>query len=195
MFTGIVKAIGRVERTETRKSERHFRISATLMGIKHGASIACDGVCLTVVEKGKGWFAVQASEETLLRTTLNSWKKGRLINLEKSLRSGDALDGHLVSGHVDGIGEIMSILLRGETREMRIKIPRHLKHFFAEKGSVAVNGVSLTVNAVENAVITVNIIPYTWVHTGFKMVKKGDLVNIEVDMLARYVARFLEGNS
>ncbi len=191
MFTGIINMIGCVRHVERRKEERRFRIAATTAGMKKGCSIACDGACLTVMEKGKDWFAVHASAETLSRTTLGDWKEGREINLERALKAEDELGGHFVSGHVDGVGKVVSIAPSGKSHALKIQAPVALRAFLAEKGSVAVNGVSLTVNAVENSLFSVNVIPYTWEHTTFSMLKKGDRVNIEADMLARYVAQYL----
>ena len=157
-----------------------------------GASIACSGCCLTAVEVGTDWFAAQASAETLAKTTLGEWRVGSHVNLERSLRLGDELGGHMVSGHVDGIGEAVSAVPENESARWRLRVPAELARFIASKGSVAVDGVSLTVNEVDGAIFGVNIIPHTAAVTTFGQLCPGSRVNIEVDMLARYVARLME---
>jgi riboflavin synthase len=160
--------------------------------VEIGASIACNGCCLTVIEKGRDWFAVQASAETLSKTTLGTWRDGTRINLERALRIGDELGGHIVSGHVDGLGEIVGITPEGESQRFRIRPPKALSRFIAPKGSVAVDGTSLTVNEVDAEVFGVNIIPHTLAVTTWGKMRVGQPVNIEIDMLARYVARLTE---
>ena len=161
-------------------------------GIALGASIACSGVCLTAVELGDNWFAVDASEETWSKTTLGEWKDGRRLNLEKSLRIGDELGGHLVFGHVDGVAKVVERRPDGESIRFTIETPADLAPYIASKGSVALDGVSLTVNEVAGDRFGVNVIPHTAEVTTFSGLEAGDLLNLEVDMLARYVARQLE---
>jgi riboflavin synthase len=191
MFTGIVTDVGEVAALEKRGDTRFDIISHyDPKGIAIGASIACAGCCLTVVElDGSGGFAVQASAETLSRTTLGRWEVGTRINLERSLKVGDELGGHIVSGHVDGIGEIVSIMPEGESHRFRFRVPDALARFIASKGSVAIDGTSLTVNEVDGNVFGVNIIPHTLAVTSWGKAQAGDPVNVEIDMLARYVAR------
>jgi riboflavin synthase len=193
MFTGIITDIGRVRRVEKRGDTR-FEIETAydMAGVDLGASICCSGCCLTVVDRGPGWFAVDVSAESLARTNLGDWREGTRINLERALRMGDELGGHVVSGHVDGVGEIVSITPDGDSRRFRFRVPGELARFIAPKGSVAVNGTSLTVNEVEGNLFGVNIIPHTQAVTTWGHARAGDAVNIEIDMLARYVARLAE---
>ena len=193
MFTGIITDIGTV-RAIVRNGDTRFEINTAydLATVELGASISCNGCCLTVVEKGSGWFAIQASAETLSKTTLGSWGQGTRINLERALKIGDELGGHIVSGHVDGLGEIVSIASEGESKRFRIRVGDELARFIAPKGSVAVDGTSLTVNEVERNVFGVNIIPHTQTATTWGGMHEGQRVNIEIDMLARYVARLTE---
>lgn len=193
MFTGIITDIGTV-RAVARNGDTRFEINTAydLATVELGASISCNGCCLTVVEKGSGWFAIQASAETLSKTTLGSWGQGTRINLERALKIGDELGGHIVSGHVDGLGEIVSIASEGESKRFRIRVGDELARFIAPKGSVAVDGTSLTVNEVERNVFGVNIIPHTQTATTWGGMHEGQRVNIEIDMLARYVARLTE---
>jgi riboflavin synthase len=193
MFTGIITDIGTV-RAIAKAGDTRFEITTAydLDGVDMGASIACNGCCLTVIAKGPDWFAVQASGETLSKTTLGNWERGTRINLERALKLGDELGGHIVSGHVDGIGHIVAITPDGESRRFRIRVPAALARFIAPKGSVAVDGTSLTVNEVDGADFGVNIIPHTQAVTTWGDMKVGQAVNIEIDMLARYVARLAE---
>jgi riboflavin synthase len=193
MFTGIITDIGTV-RAVTRAGDTRFEIATAydLATVDIGASIACNGCCLTVIEKGAGWFAIEASAETLSKTTLGSWGTGTRVNLERALKIGDELGGHIVSGHVDGLGEILSITPEGDSKRFRIRVPGALARFIAPKGSVAVDGTSLTVNEVEGDLFGVNIIPHTQVVTTWGAMVAGQPVNIEIDMLARYVARLTE---
>jgi riboflavin synthase len=193
MFTGIITDIGTV-RAIAKAGDTRFEITTAydLDGVDMGASIACNGCCLTVIAKGLDWFAVQASGETLSKTTLGNWERGTRINLERALKLGDELGGHIVSGHVDGIGQIVAITPDGESRRFRIRVPAALARFIAPKGSVAVDGTSLTVNEVDGADFGVNIIPHTQAVTTWGDMKVGQAVNIEIDMLARYVARLAE---
>ncbi len=199
MFTGIISDIGRLRRivpgTDTR-----LEIETTFDpdGIAMGASISCSGICLTVIEKGRDagqpWFAVQASQETLARTTLGSWRVDHRINLERALKAGDELGGHLVSGHVDGVGEIVSRTAVGGgqgSTEFVLRAPVALMPFVAAKGSIALDGVSLTVNTVESDRFAVNLIPHSLQETTFGQAQAGQPINLEIDMLARYVARIL----
>ena len=164
--------------------------------IEIGASIACNGICLTVLEtgsdQGRSWFEVSASAETLAKTTLGAWQPGWRINLEPALRVGDELGGHIVSGHVDGVGEITGIRAEGGSHRLTIRAPGALARFIAPKGSIAVDGISLTVNEVNGANFGVNIIPHTWAVTSLGLASAGAKVNLEIDLLARYVARLAE---
>ncbi|MBS4048424.1 MAG: riboflavin synthase [Alphaproteobacteria bacterium] len=190
MFTGIVTDIGTVVARETR-GDTHFRIRTRYetASIDIGASIACAGVCLTVVQKGADWFAVDVSAESLSRTTLGNWKDGSAINLERSLKVGDELGGHIVSGHVDGVGEVVATRSEGDSLRIDFRAPASLAGFIAEKGSITIDGASLTVNGVDGAVFGVNLIPHTQQVTTLGKLKAGDKVNLEIDVLARYVAR------
>ena len=193
MFTGIVTDLGEVKRVEAR-GDRHIVIGThfDVAAIEAGASIACSGVCFTVVEMGGSadrWFAVTASAETLSKTTVGDWLPGRPVNLERPLRVGDELGGHIVSGHVDGVAEIVGIEPEGESIRMRFRPPAGLARFIAPKGSVTLDGVSLTVNEVDNSTFGVNIIPHTARVTTFGHSKPAGRVNLEIDVLARYVAR------
>lgn len=193
MFTGIITDIGRVRSIKPRGDTR-FEIETAYdtATIEIGASIACSGACLTVVDKGEGWFAVDVSAETLAKTNLGSWREGTPINLERSLRLGDELGGHIVLGHVDGVGTVASMTPEGDSVRFRFEVPPQLKSYVAPKGSIAVNGVSLTVNEVDGASFGVNIIPHTQQMTTFGKMSPGDRINLEVDVLARYVARLNE---
>jgi riboflavin synthase len=192
MFTGIVTDVGRVRAIRDTNRDRRFEIETSydLSTVEIGASISHAGCCLTVVEKGVGWFAVEVSGETLGLTTLSDWTEGWPVNLERAARVGDELGGHIVSGHVDGIGEVLSVASEGGSHRVRIRAPRPLHRFIAPKGSITVEGVSLTVNEVEDDVFGVNLIPHTWDVTTLGDLKSGSRVNLEIDMLARYLARF-----
>ncbi|HWK45693.1 MAG TPA: riboflavin synthase [Stellaceae bacterium] len=192
MFTGIITDIGRV-RAVVAGGDTRFEIETNqpLDGVVLGASISCSGACLTVIELGERWFAVQASAETLRVTTLGGWKTGTPINLERALRLGDELGGHIVSGHVDGIARIVERTPEGDSLRFVFEVPAGLERFVAPKGSVALDGVSLTVNQVEDRQFTVNIIAHTQSWTTFGTAGPGDLINLEIDMLARYVARLV----
>ena len=195
MFTGIITDVGRVRSVENRGDTLFTIETAFDTGtIDIGASIACSGVCLTVVDKGSDWFAADASAETLSKTTLGSWKEGAPVNLERSLKVGDELGGHIVTGHIDGVARIVAIEAEGASRRFRFEAPGNLSRYIAPKGSVALNGVSLTVNEVEDqpggaCIFGINIIPHTQEITAFRSATSGDKVNLEVDVLARYVAR------
>ena len=193
MFTGIITDLGRVRRLSPGGVTRIVLETAyDTAGIAMGASIACNGACLPLVDKGPGWFAVDASAETLARTTISGWKPGTPVNLERPLKLGDELGGHLVSGHVDGLAEITERRPDGDSLRFEIRVPAALGRFIAPKGSVALDGVSLTVNEVEGNRFGVNIIPYTLRCTTWGDRAPGDLVNLEVDLMARYAARLSE---
>jgi len=193
MFTGIITDVGRV-RAVIAGGDTRFEIATAYdtAGIAIGASIACSGPCLTVVEKGAGWFAIEASAETLSRTTLGGWREGTRINLERALKLGDELGGHIVSGHVDGVAEVVARRPEGDSLRLSFRPPAELFAFVAEKGSATIEGVSLTVNEVENGCFGVNLIPHTQTETTLGELAPGDRVNMEIDMLARYVARLME---
>jgi len=192
MFTGIVTDLGRVKAISFGPTTR-LEISTIyeMGGIALGASIACNGCCLSVVEKGPGWMAFEASRETLDKTTMADWKVGHPINLERALKLGDEIGGHLVSGHVDGVGRILSINPDGGSLRIVIEAPAELARMIAPKGSVAVDGISLTVNEVDGNRFGVNIIPITQTATNLGQAREGDRVNLEIDLIARYVARLL----
>jgi len=194
MFTGIVTDVGRVRAVRDTNRDRRFEIQSglDLASVDIGASVSHAGCCLTVVEKGDGWFAVEVSGETLAVSTLGDWREGRRVNLERAARLGDELGGHIVSGHVDGIGEVVSVEAEGGSHRVRMRVPRPLHRFVAPKGSITVEGVSLTVNEVEDDVFGVNLIPHTWDVTTLGELKPGSRVNLEIDMLARYLARWRE---
>ncbi len=198
MFTGLVSDVGEVVAVEDRVGTRRLRIACAypLDGIAIGASIACSGPCLTAVAAGmagnRTWFEIDAGGETLERTTLGRWAVGKRINLERSLKLGDELGGHLVSGHVDGTAMILGRTEIGETTRFDIEAPERLARFIAEKGSVALDGTSLTVNQVSGRVFSVLLIPHTLAVTTWSEVRAGDLLNIEIDTMARYAARLAE---
>lgn len=194
MFTGIVTDVGRVRAVRDTNRARRLEIETRLdlSTLDMGASISHAGCCLTVVEKGDGWFAVEVSGETLAVTTLGAWTPGRRVNLERAARLGDELGGHVVSGHVDGMGEVLSVARDGGSHRVRIRAPRPLHRFIASKGSITVEGVSLTVNEVDDDIFGVNLIPHTWDVTTLGELTAGYLVNLEIDMLARYLARWRE---
>ena len=193
MFTGIVQDIGRVRALEKDGDWRvEIATALDLSATPLGASIACSGCCLTIVDKGVDWFSVQVSSETLAKTTLKGWNIGTEVNLEPSLRLGDELGGHFVFGHVDGMATLESVTGDMHSRLVKIALDSRLLPLVAVKGSVTVDGVSLTVNAVDKNGFTVMIIPHTLAQTTLGQKKAGDAVNIEIDMLARYVGRLLE---
>ena len=193
MFTGIVTDQGVLKDVEQRGDLRaRIRTGYDTSGIDIGASIACDGVCLTVVETGPDWFDVEISAETVSKTNLSLWAPGRRVNLERSLRVGDELGGHIVSGHVDGVAELVGMTDEGDSTRLVLRAPEDLARFIAPKGSVALNGVSLTVNEVAGRDFGINIIPHTKQVTTWGRAVEGDPVNLEIDTLARYVARLAE---
>jgi len=195
MFTGIITDVGRVAAVapDAAGDGRQLTIETRLplAEIPLGGSIATSGICFTAVEKGAGWFAVQASGATLEVTTAGRWQVGDAVNLERSLRIGDELGGHIVFGHVDAIGEILALAPAGDSHRLEVAVPASLAPLIAVKGSIAVDGISLTVNQAGDDRFVCNIIPHSWRHTNLADRRPGDPVNLEVDMLARYVARQL----
>ena len=193
MFTGIITDIGRIAEIDDRRGDLRLTIETSfdLNDVALGASIASNGVCLTVIEKLPGAYRVDVSAETVAKTTVGDWKVGTAVNLERSLKLGDELGGHLVYGHVDGVIKVVSVTPDGDSHRWRFQAPPSLSRFIAAKGSVALNGVSLTVNEVEGDIFGVNIIPHTAQQTTFGQTAAGDSINLEVDMLARYVARLV----
>ena len=199
MFTGIVTDIGEIIKLELRGDLcARIKTSYSTSGIALGASIACDGVCLTVIEIGDNWFSVEISAETISKTTIGypienkqgtAWPVGRKINLERALKVGDELGGHIVSGHVDGVARIVQLEDVGDSTEVILEAPEELAKYIAVKGSVALNGTSLTVNKVDGKFFGINFIPHTKTVTTWGQMRLGDMVNIEIDTLARYVDR------
>lgn len=198
MFTGIITDIGTIDRVEARGDRRIFvRTDYDMAGVDLGASIACSGVCLTVVDKSgageSGWFAADVSGETVSRTPSEQWTTGRRLNLERALKLGEELGGHIVTGHVDGIGTVVGVHPEGDSWKIDIAVPADLAPFVAQKGSITVDGVSLTVNAVADHGATshfsLNIIPHTQAMTTLGDLHPGAAVNIEIDVLARYLKR------
>ena len=193
MFTGIITDIGTVK-TLDQRGDLRARIATgyDVSGIDIGASIACDGVCLTVIALGSDCFDVQISAETVSKTNLRGWAEGHRINLERALKVGDELGGHIVSGHVDGVAEIVAMQDEGDSTRLTLRAPEALARFIAPKGSVALNGTSLTVNEVSGCDFGINLIPHTQEVTTWGAAQVGDRVNLEIDTLARYVARLRE---
>ncbi|NNK77560.1 MAG: riboflavin synthase [Litoreibacter sp.] len=193
MFTGIITDIGSVRELEKRGDLRaRIATSYDPEGIDIGASIACDGVCLTVIDRGRddsAWFDVEISQESVSKTNVSDWQDGSRINLERALKVGDELGGHIVSGHVDGVATVTAMHDEGDSTRVRFEAPEELAKFIAPKGSVALNGTSLTVNEVEGSCFGVNFIPHTKSATNWGDTKVGDRINLEIDTLARYVAR------
>ncbi|MBI3675272.1 MAG: riboflavin synthase [Proteobacteria bacterium] len=195
MFSGIITDVGQVRHVEQR-GDLHVVVATNydVGEIDMGASIACSGACMTVADKGNGkdrWFAFTASAETLSKTTMGKWKKGDKVNLERPMRVGDELGGHIVTGHVDGLAEVVSVKPEGESIRVTFQAPVALARFIAPKGSIALDGISLTVNEVDGTRFGVNIIPHTAKMTTFGHIKVGSKVNLEVDLMARYVARLV----
>ena len=192
MFTGIVTDVGTVRAIEQRGDTRiEIETSYDMDDVDIGASIACSGPCLTVVEKGSGWFAVEASAETLDKTALGDWAVGTQVNLERAMRIGDELGGHIVSGHVDAVAEVVDMTPEGDSMRFSFEAPTDFAKYIAPKGSVCLDGVSLTVNEVDGNRFGVNIISHTQSATSFGERKIGDRINMEIDTIARYVARLL----
>lgn len=193
MFTGIITDVGHIRQVEQRGDLRARITTGYDTGrVDIGASIACDGVCLTVVALGADWFDVDISAETVSKTNLSGWAEGRRVNLERALRVGDELGGHIVSGHVDGLAEVVALRDEGDSTRVTLRAPTGLARFIASKGSVALNGTSLTVNEVVGCDFGINFIPHTKEVTTWGDVALGDMVNLEIDTLARYVARLAE---
>ncbi|EEX11179.1 riboflavin synthase, alpha subunit [Ruegeria lacuscaerulensis ITI-1157] len=193
MFTGIVTDIGTIIELEQQGDLRaRIKTGYDTAGIDIGASIASDGVCLTVIALGDDWYDVQISAETVSKTNLDGWQVGKRVNLERALKVGDELGGHIVSGHVDGVAEVIAVADEGDSTRVTLRAPRDLARFIAPKGSVALNGTSLTVNDVDGCDFGINFIPHTKENTTWGDVKVGDRVNLEIDTLARYVARLSE---
>jgi riboflavin synthase len=193
MFTGIVTDIGTIIGLEQQGDLRaRIKTGYETAGIDIGASIASDGVCLTVIALGDDWYDVQISAETVSKTNLDGWQVGKRVNLERALKVGDELGGHIVSGHVDGVAEVIAVTDEGDSTRVTLRAPRDLARFIAPKGSVALNGTSLTVNDVDGCDFGINFIPHTKEVTTWGDVKVGDRVNLEIDTLARYVARLSE---
>ena len=196
MFTGIITDIGKVRALE-KKGDTRIEITTGIdtTSINIGASICCSGVCMTVIERQDSWFAVEASSETLSKTVLDSWIQDTPVNLERALKVGDEMGGHVVSGHVDGTAQVTDVYEEGASLRVKFKTDKILKRFVAPKGSVTLNGVSLTVNEVEVDIFGVNLISHTRVETTLGELSIGEMVNVEIDMLARYVARLLESEN
>lgn len=197
MFTGIIEAIGQVlSSTQTAGDVRlKIQVGGLDMGdVKLGDSIATSGVCLTVIDFGKDWYAADVSLETISRTTLTGWKTGTKVNLEKALLPTTRLGGHLVSGHVDGLGEIIVVRKDARSLYFEVQAPNELAKYLAEKGSITVDGISLTINHLRGALISLNLVPHTAEQTTIKEWKVGSKVNLEVDVLARYLERLLLGD-
>jgi riboflavin synthase len=200
MFTGIVTDIGTVAKAEDKGDLRlTIRCGYDMAGVDMGASIACSGVCLTVVDKGSGWFAVDVSRETRSRTAADQWQEGARLNLERALRMGDELGGHIVTGHVDGVADVIGVCEEGASRRVGLRIPADLARFIVQKGSITLDGVSLTVNDVRDidgeTHASVNIIPHTAQHTTLGTVAEGRQLNVEIDVLARYLDRMIAGRT
>ena len=195
MFTGIITDVGEVVALEQEGDLRaRIKTGYDTSGIDMGASIASDGVCLTVVDLGPDWYEVQISAETVEKTNIggNGWHKGKRLNLERALKVGDELGGHIVSGHVDGVAEVVAMQDEGDSTRVTLRAPAELARFIAPKGSVALNGTSLTVNAVDGCDFGINFIPHTKSETTWGQVKLGDVINLEIDTMARYAARLSE---
>ena len=200
MFTGITTDVGTVRSAEQRGDLRLTIATGYDLGsVDLGSSIACSGVCFTVVDKGDDWFAVDVSAETLSRTAKDHWREGRRLNLERSLRIGDELGGHIVSGHVDGVAEVIGAAPHGGSTRYALRVPAELGRSIAPKGSVALDGVSLTVNDVEDeggmTRFSVNIIPHTAENTTFGEIELGQQLNVEIDVLARYLERMMDAKA
>ena len=193
MFTGIITDIGTVTELDQQGDLRaRIRTGYDTSRIDIGASIASDGVCLTVIDLGADWYDVQISAETVSKTNISGWTPGKRVNLERALRVGDELGGHIVSGHVDGVAQVIAIKDEGDSTRVTLRAPEALARFIAPKGSVALNGTSLTVNDVDGCDFGINFIPHTKEVTTWGDVAAGDAVNLEIDTLARYVARLNE---
>ncbi len=192
MFTGLVEATATVRSREPLEGGAAFTVASELAGeLEDGESVALDGVCLSVAGRGEGAFRVEAVRTTLSRSTLADWEPGRPVNLERALRLGDRLGGHLVQGHVDGVGRVTAVEPAGETVFVRVRAPREVARLLVRHGSVAVDGVSLTVNARDGRVAEVAVVPYTWEHTTLDRLEAGARVNLEADLMGKYVERLV----
>lgn len=192
MFTGIIADIGRIRAIRPGGDARvEIATALPLADLALGASVACSGICLSAIDQGADWFAVQVSGETRARSTAGAWRQGAPVNLERSLRLGDELGGHIVMGHVDAVAEIVGRRADGESVRLTVEVPRPFDQSIASKGSIALDGVSLTVNEVEGRRFGVNLVPVTLAKTTLGSLKPGDRVNLELDVIARYVARLL----
>jgi len=195
MFTGIITDVGTIESVEARGDTRAvIRTAFDTASVDLGASIACSGVCLTVVDKGPCWFAVDVSGETISRTARDQWSAGRKLNLERAMKLGDELGGHIVTGHVDGLATVVGVCPDGDSKRIGFSVPAELAPFIAPKGSITIDGVSLTVNQVEDQAdgtthFSINLIPHTQAVTTLGELAQGQAVNIEIDVLARYLQR------
>tara|TARA_Y100000746_G_scaffold196666_1_gene178985 strand:+ start:1553 stop:2155 length:603 start_codon:yes stop_codon:yes gene_type:complete len=197
MFTGIIQAKGSIREVSSSEEGARLKINSNELNFldsKVGDSIAVDGVCLTATEVAEDWFSADVSNETMSCTTFSELRQGQNVNLEKSLRLNQGIDGHLVSGHVDGIGEVNSIDKDGESIRIKIEVQNDIVKYIAKKGSICVNGVSLTINSVENNIFDVNIVPHTFSVTTLGELKLNSIVNLEIDQVARYVERLLNLN-
>ncbi len=198
MFTGIIAAVGQIKTIETKNGDWRLSVNTGILDLTDvalGDSIATNGVCLTAIELGADYFTADVSAETLSVTTLGAMKVGSQVNLEKALRLADRLGGHLVSGHVDGVGEVVRISQDARSWRFLISAPNEIAHYIAHKGSICINGISLTVNSVQGHQFDINIVPHTMENTNIKSWQVGTRLNLEVDLLARYLERLLEGKS
>jgi riboflavin synthase len=192
MFTGLIDDVGVVERVERGEAGRELRVSSRYAGLTMGESIAVNGVCLTVREHGPGWFSVAAIVTTMERTTIGSWDVGRRVNLERALRLGDRLGGHMVQGHVDGVGVVDRVQRRDDALLVDVRLPDDLESLMVPHGSVTIDGVSLTVNALPSpGILQLSLIEYTWTHTTLGALRAGDGVHVEADMIGKYVRQLL----
>jgi riboflavin synthase len=192
MFTGLVDDVGTVERVERTDAGRELRIASRYTGLADGESVAVNGACLTVREQGAGWFSVAAGVTTLDRTTIGSWAPGRRVNLERALRLGDRLGGHMVQGHVDAVATVESVRRRDDALLVDVRLPDELEPLVVPHGSVAIDGVSLTVNALPApGILQLSLIEYTWTHTTLGVLRAGDGVHVEADMIGKYVRQLV----
>jgi riboflavin synthase len=192
MFTGLVDDVGTVERVERTEAGRELRIASRYTGLADGESVAVNGACLTVREQGTGWFSVAATVTTLDRTTIGSWEPGRRVNLERALRLGDRLGGHMVQGHVDAVGVVETVRRRDDATLVDVRLPEELEPLVVLHGSVAIDGVSLTVNALAApGILQLSLIEYTWTHTTLGALRSGDGVHVEADMIGKYVRQLV----